>query len=369
MTPQDRGIGPGPDRGAARDHRPAARPADRRAGSAQDFTDATNDRRRRRSRTSLRNGWGDLLPAGSQPAGFVADLFAGLGDRVWILDRSGARIAATSQPPQVTSAQLSRGQAATRAAVYQRDDYVLAVAPIRSDNGAASLGVVALARPTASVDHRVVLLWTVIGAVSAAGLLAAALVAIGLARWVSRPLGTLEHAAQQLGDGNLSTRSPVETGPREVRQLAANFNLMAARLEALVHGHQATMADVSHQLDSLAALRLRLELLAQDSTEPVSRAGLRSGGDRKAVAPGQRAAGGRAGGANDGRAGADRGRRRGHEQSGGVAAGGRGTGGHRDRPRRWPGAGAARGRATRADPGQLARERAGCARPLAAASR
>jgi signal transduction histidine kinase len=46
---------------------------------------------------------------------------------------------------------------------------------------------------------------------------------------------------------------------------------MAARMEALVRGHQATMADVSHQLRSpLAALRLRLELLAEDSDEPAA---------------------------------------------------------------------------------------------------
>ena len=91
---------------------------------------------------------------------------------------------------------------------------------------------------------------------------------MGLARWVSRPLRRLETAAQSFGDGDLGTRSPDGAGPAEVRSLAANFNLMAARLEALVRGHQATMADVSHQLRTpLAALRLRLDLLAQDSDE------------------------------------------------------------------------------------------------------
>jgi signal transduction histidine kinase len=54
-----------------------------------------------------------------------------------------------------------------------------------------------------------------------------------------------------------------------VWRLARNFNGMAGRLESRVHGNRATMADVSHQLRTpLAALRLRLDVLTQDTVDP-----------------------------------------------------------------------------------------------------
>jgi len=96
----------------------------------------------------------------------------------------------------------------------------------------------------------------------------AAVAAIALARWVSRPLSDLDAAAQRLGGGALDTRSAAGNGPPEVRRLARNFNGMAGRLESLVHGSRATIADVSHQLRTpLAALRLRLDVLTQDCDE------------------------------------------------------------------------------------------------------
>jgi signal transduction histidine kinase len=93
-------------------------------------------------------------------------------------------------------------------------------------------------------------------------------VAVGLARWLSRPISTLSAAARRLGEGELGTRTRVSTGPPEARNLSAAFDTMAARIELLVRGNQALMADVSHQVRTpLAALRLRLDLLAQDADD------------------------------------------------------------------------------------------------------
>ena len=140
--------------------------------------------------------------------------------------------------------------------------------PIIPDSGTGTIGTVVLSRPTEALSHRVVVLWTLIGAVSAAGLLAAAAIAVGLARWASRPLTSLADAARRLGNGALDTRAPLGSGPPEIRRLSADFNAMAVRLESLVHGHQSMMAEVSHQVRTpLAALRLRLDLLAEDADE------------------------------------------------------------------------------------------------------
>ncbi len=188
----------------------------------------------------------------------------GSGDRVAIVGPAGALIAGTALP--AAAGQIRRALAAGPGTVRPSGRSLLAVTPVRSDAGRAVLGAVALARPAGPLGHRLEVLWAWLGAVSLAGLAAGALVAIALARWVSGPLGALQAAARQLGDGALGTRSDLRSGPSEVRTLAANFNTMAGRLEALVHGHRAMMADVSHQLRTpLAALRLRLDLLGQDA--------------------------------------------------------------------------------------------------------
>ncbi|WP_310718087.1 sensor histidine kinase [Streptomyces lydicus] len=124
-------------------------------------------------------------------------------------------------------------------------------------------GAVVLARSAAPLDARIATIWGWSAAIGAAGLAASVVLSVRLARWVSGPLSALDASARKLGEGALDERADVGGGPPEVRRLAATFNTMAARTEALVHGHRAVLADVSHQLRTpLTALRLRLDLLA-----------------------------------------------------------------------------------------------------------
>jgi signal transduction histidine kinase len=140
---------------------------------------------------------------------------------------------------------------------------------LRGNHGGV-VGTVVLARSTKSLNGDIVELWIVLGTIAALAMIAATLLAFSLARWVSRPLAGLDSAAGRLADGDLAIRAVVDSGPPELRRLATTFNTMAGRLEALVHGNRAVIADVSHQLRTpLAALRLRLDLLAAD-TDPAT---------------------------------------------------------------------------------------------------
>ncbi|HKR67388.1 MAG TPA: HAMP domain-containing sensor histidine kinase [Streptosporangiaceae bacterium] len=199
-------------------------------------------------------------------AATLAHSIAGLkrrGDLVAVYTADGTKVAGTQPVPGVTRKIISGHRTDWGPQVSTASERMTVVIPVRNDARSVRLGTVALARSTEPLEHRLTVLRGWLGAVSALALLAAALIATALARWVSRPLGSLEAAAQHLGDGDFTARAPVAAGPPEVRRLAGIFNRMAGRLEALVSGHQAMMADVSHQLRTpLAALRLRLDVLA-----------------------------------------------------------------------------------------------------------
>jgi signal transduction histidine kinase len=189
------------------------------------------------------------------------------GDTVAVYDADGRQVAGAGPVPGITAANVADRSSGQRPRMYSASEQLTVVVPVTDARG-TRLGNVALARSTGPLEHRLAVLRGWLAAVSAAALVSAALIATALARWVSRPLGDLEGAAQHLGDGDFTARAPAAAGPPEVRRLAGIFNRMADRLETLVSGHQAMMADVSHQLRTpLAALRLRLDVLAMQAPD------------------------------------------------------------------------------------------------------
>ncbi len=90
--------------------------------------------------------------------------------------------------------------------------------------------------------------------------------AVGLGAWplvrrLTRRLERLRARVEDLGQGDLAARAPVE-GEDEVAALARSFNRAAERIQGLVEAERRQLAFASHELRSpLARLRVALELL------------------------------------------------------------------------------------------------------------
>jgi len=106
-------------------------------------------------------------------------------------------------------------------------------------------------------------------AASALALLAAFGLSTWIARGVSRPLGTLAHAAHRVGRGDFSP-IPLGGGPDEVRQLARDLDLMREHLAEIDALKQQFLASVSHELRTpLGKMREALALLADGTAGPL----------------------------------------------------------------------------------------------------
>lgn len=91
----------------------------------------------------------------------------------------------------------------------------------------------------------------------------AAVAALLIARYLSRPLRHLETAAENLAAGDLSERVEV-SGPAEVAALGGAFNSMADSLEKAEILRRRLVADVAHELrNPIAAARAQAEGMAE----------------------------------------------------------------------------------------------------------
>jgi signal transduction histidine kinase len=113
-----------------------------------------------------------------------------------------------------------------------------------------------------------------VGRVVVMGLGVAALAAFGLAvllaNRIARPLGRVGLAAKRIADGDYRARVPRE-GPKEVADLAATFNEMAAALEEQERLRREFVANAAHELRTpLTNLQGYLEAL-RDEVIPADR--------------------------------------------------------------------------------------------------
>jgi signal transduction histidine kinase len=191
------------------------------------------------------------------------------GDELLLLDATGHVVVSQGTPANVAWRQLvAQSRQQNDPTTELTSDRAIAVQTVWDDGqlGGTVIGTVVLERPTGPLNQNIEDLWLYLIALSGVAMAAAVLIASYFARWVSRPLMRLDDAARKIADGDLTVRAKTGYGPPELRRMAATFNMMAGRLETLVHGHRAMLADASHQLRTpLTALRLRLDLLAADS--------------------------------------------------------------------------------------------------------
>jgi two-component system sensor histidine kinase CpxA len=100
-------------------------------------------------------------------------------------------------------------------------------------------------------------------AVLTIAILAAAVMSLLLARYLSAPIVRLQKASRSLAAGALETRvgAPSTRRRDEVGTLARDFDAMAERVQALVTAKETLLRDVSHELRSpLARIRMALAL-------------------------------------------------------------------------------------------------------------
>jgi signal transduction histidine kinase len=192
------------------------------------------------------------------------------GARVVIVDRRGKALIDTSgrvqgaesfaSRPEIAAALAGRYPRGVRNSKTLHERLLYVAVPIAS--GGKVHGAVRITYPFSAVDARILRYWLILALIGGVVLAGAAVVGLGLARFVTRPLRRLEHAAAAVGAGQLDVRAPEGDGPPEVRSLAHVFNETVATLARLLRSQGEFVADASHELRTpLTALRLRLESL------------------------------------------------------------------------------------------------------------
>jgi signal transduction histidine kinase len=133
---------------------------------------------------------------------------------------------------------------------------------LRVPSGAPQRARVVASAPMNELSDRQRHVWLGVGALSAAGILAAVLLALVQGRRLARPLEHLARTSSRLGTGDFSARAEHSRVP-EIDAVAQALDASAVRIARLIGREREFSSNVSHQLRTpLTGLRLRLEEVA-----------------------------------------------------------------------------------------------------------
>lgn len=222
----------------------------------------------------------DALERGFSPDTLAADDYSARTQaRVVLVNTAGISVFDTgsdqrrdfSTRPEVETALSGVRSSGIRYSSTLDTDLLFVAVPVAS-NGTVS-GALRLTIDADEVTRRIERFWLGLAAIAALVLLSVAGLGWAIARSITKPIRQLEDGARRFSSGDLQPIRLDRDSPEEVVALGQSMDTMAARLDTLIGAQRAFVSDASHQLRTpLTALRLRIENLEADLTNPESMA-------------------------------------------------------------------------------------------------
>ncbi|HWR43513.1 HAMP domain-containing sensor histidine kinase [Sporomusa sp.] len=206
-----------------------------------------------------------LLADGQKPSNALLDAMGDMaGGDIWIMDKTGQIIAGQS-PAGWKSRRLERlaelwitadwqdGSGAQRILTPRRsgEPAIVAALPL-PEQGSGQQTALFLYSPVTGATRTALALEQLLLYSLGAGILAAVLVGLLMARSLTRPIADISRAAAAFAGGDYKSRTTA-TQSDEIGQLGRTFNSMASELAQIEQNRREFLSDVSHELKTPVA--------------------------------------------------------------------------------------------------------------------